>query len=173
MYILSQILVMLSDVFLIVSMFNKNKQKIIFNLILSTIVFVFHYVCLSAWTGAVIGVIEIIFLIIMNFLDNKNLPQCKIILSIVTIIATIILSTLTWDYWISLLPMIAIIIYIISMLFKSVVIVKTGTFFRLLLNGAYMVLIKSYFGAGLTIVILVISIIGIVKDYKNKNNNAM
>jgi hypothetical protein len=31
-----------------------------------------------------------------------------------------------------------------------------------------MLLLKSYLGAGLTIVILIFTIIGIVKDYKNK-----
>ena len=55
------------------------------------------------------------------------------------------------------------------MLFSNVIIVKLGTFIRLTLNGLYMLLIRSYFGAALSVVILVCTIIGIVKDYKEKN----
>ena len=55
MYILSQILVVLSDLACIVSMMNKKKKNVVFFLIISTIFFASHYMCLGAWTGAAIG----------------------------------------------------------------------------------------------------------------------
>lgn len=168
MYVLSQIFVIISNLLCIVSMLNKRKKYIILFLILSTIFFALQYICLKAWTGAVIALIELIFLIGLNLLEKFDKTKYNLYLSIGTIIITIILSIITWNTWISLIPMLSMIIYLISMMFANVVIVKSGTFIRLILNGIYMLLIKSYLGAGLTIVILIFTIIGIVNDVKNK-----
>ena len=64
--------------------------------------------------------------------------------------------------------MLAMVIYLTAMMFKNVIIVKSGRFIRLTLNGIYMLLLKSYFGAGLSILILVFTIVGIVNDYKSR-----
>ena len=168
MYTLSQILVAISDLFLITSMLNKKKKNVVLFLILSTILFALHYICLNAWTGAVIALVELIFLIVLYILEKYDKTKYNLYLSIETIIITIILSIITWNTWISILPMLAMIIYLITMMFTNVIIVKSGTFIRLILNALYMLLIKSYFGAGLTIVILIFTIIGIVNDVKNK-----
>ena len=64
--------------------------------------------------------------------------------------------------------MTAMIVYLVGLMFKNVIIVKSGTFIRLTLNGIYMFLLKSYFGAVLTIIILIFTIVGIVNDHKNK-----
>lgn len=168
MYILSQILIILSDVFCIISMMSKNKKYLIFFLLLSTVLFAIHYMCLGGWTGASIGLLELVFLILLYILEINHKTNLNPYLSVITIILTITLSIITWDGWISLLPMLAMSIYLISMIFKNVIIVKSGTFVRLVLNGIYMLLLKSYFGAGLTLVILIFTIIGIVKDYKSK-----
>ena len=168
MYILSQVLVGISDLFLILSMLSGKKKRVVIFLILSTIFFASHYICLNGWTGASLAGIEIIFLIIMYLLETKGKEKYNIYLSICTIILSIILSIVTWAGWISLLPMFAMVIYLLGMIFTNLVIVKTGTFIRLILNATYMLLLKSYLGAGLSIVILIFTIIGIVKDYKNK-----
>lgn len=168
MYILSQILVVLSDLTCILSMVSKKKKQIVFFLLISTILLASHYVCLSAWTGASIAFVELIFLIIMYVLELKDKTQYSIYLSIATMIIIVVLSIITWDSLISLLPMLAMIIYLTAMIFKNVIIVKSGTFIRLTLNGIYMFLLKSYFGAGLSIVILIFTIVGIVNDYKSK-----
>ncbi len=168
MYILSQVLVVLSDVACIVSMMSKKKKNILFFLIISTILFSVHYVCLGAKTGAVIGLIELVFLILMYVLELKNKTKCGIYLSIGTIVVTIVLSIITWETWISILPMLGMVVYLMAMMFKNVIIVKSGTFLRLILNGVYMFLLKSYFGSALSIVILVFTIIGIINDYRSR-----
>lgn len=168
MYILSQVLVVISDLFCITSMLSKKKKNVVLFLILSTILFALHYICLNAWTGAVIAFVELVFLILLYILEKYDKTKYNLYLSIGTIIITIILSIITWNTWISILPMLAMIIYLASMMFKNVIIVKSGTFIRLILNGIYMLLLKSYFGAILTVVILICTIIGIVNDVKNK-----
>lgn len=166
MYILSQVLVVLSDLFCIVSMLNKKKKNIVFFLIISTILFATHYMCLNAWTGAAIGCVELIFLILMYLLESKNKTKYNALLCVATMIISIVLSVLTWNTWISALPMLAMVIYLTGLIFSNVILVKVCTFIRLTLNGIYMLLLKSYFGAALSIVILVFTIIGIVNDYK-------
>lgn len=169
MYILSQVLIILSDIFCVLSMLNNKKKNIVFFMILSTILFACHYACLSAWTGLSIGAVELVFLILMYVFEIKDKTENNFYLSICTIIATVILSIITWDTWISLLPMFGMVVYLISMMFDNVIIVKTGTFIRITLNGIYMFLIKSYFGAGLSILILVFIIVGLVNAYKSKD----
>ena len=168
MYILSQILVVLSDLACIISMLSKKKKNVVFFLIISTILFASHYICLGAWTGATIAILELVFLNLMYILEIKEKTQYCTYLSIGTMIITVVLSIITWDTWISVLPMLAMVIYLTAMMFKNVIIVKSGTFIRLVLNGIYMLLLKSYFGAGLSILILVFTIVGIVNDYKSR-----
>lgn len=169
LYILSQVLVVISDIFCIISMLNNKKKNIVLFLIISGVLFASHYICLGAYTGAAIGIIEIVFLLTMYVLELKGKTKYNVLCSVITICLTIVMSVLTWDTWLSALPMLAMIIYLVAMLFANVIIVKLGTFIRLTLNGLYMLLIRSYFGAALSVVILVCTIIGIVKDYKEKN----
>lgn len=169
MYILSQILVVISDIFFIVSMLSKKKKNIVLFLIISTILFSIHFMCLGGWTGAAMGLVELIFLILMYLLELKEKTKYNKYVSIVTIIVTITLSILTWDTYISIFPMLYMTIYLITMMFKNVIIVKSGTFIRLILAGIYMLLLKSYFGAILSIILIVFTIIGITNDIRRKN----
>lgn len=125
--------------------------------------------CLEAWTGAAIAMVELIFLIIMFVLETKNKIQYNTLLSIITIVVTVVLSILTWESWVSALPMSAMIIYLLAMMFENVIIVKSGTFIRLILNSTYMLLVKSYFGSAVSVFILVFTIYGIIRDNKEKN----
>ncbi len=166
LYILSQIIVVISDVFCILSMLCKNKTKILIYLILSTITFSSHYALLGGWTGAITGAIELVFLIVLFVLESKNLTKYNMPLSIITIILTMIFAIITWAGAISLLPMFSMTIYLIAMMFSNIIIVKSGTFLRILLNAIYMWLLKSYLGATLSLVILGFTIYGIIRDQK-------
>lgn len=166
LYILSQIIVVISDVFCILSMLCKNKVKILINLIISTILFSSHYALLGGWTGSITGAIELVFLVILFVLESKNLTKYNMLLSIATIILTIVLAIVTWAGAISLLPMFSMTIYLIAMMFSNIVIVKSGTFLRILLNAIYMVLLHSYLGAIFSLAILGFSIYGIIRDQK-------
>ena len=165
MYILSQVLIVVSDMFCIFGMLSKSKKLIVTYLILSTILFGSHYMCLGAWTGAVIAGVELVFLILMYLLEAKGKTNLAPYLCVVTMIVSVILSIITWGKY-SAIPMIAMVVYLFSMIFKNIIIVKSGTFIRLTLNSVYMVLLKSYFGAGFSIAILIFTIYGIIKDVR-------
>lgn len=167
MYILSQVLIVLSDFLCIAAMLSKSKRNIVIFFILSTILFGSHYMCLGAWTGAAIAGVELIFLILMYILEIENKTKFTPYLCIITIIISVILSILTWNKF-SVLPMIAMLVYVFSMMFKNVIIVKSGAFIRLILNAIYMLLLKSYFGSAFSILILIFSVVGIINDVKAK-----
>lgn len=169
MYILSQILVGISDIFCIMSMLNKQKKNIVILMVLSTLLFAMHYVCLGGWTGAGIGFIEIVFLLLLYLFEIKGKTKYNFYLSIVTIILCVIISIITWSSWISILPMLGMVVYLFLMMFENVMVVKSGALFRFVFNGTYMILLKSYVGAGLSLVILGFTIYGIIKDYKENN----
>lgn len=170
MYILSQILVGVSDLFCIMSMLNKQKKNIVILMVLSTLLFSLHYICLGGWTGAGIGCIEIVFLLVLYLLEVKGLTKYNLLLSIVTIIICVVVSILTWSSWISILPMLGMVVYLFLMMFKNIMVVKAGALVRFVFNGTYMILLKSYVGAVLSLVILGFTIYGIVKDYRDIKN---
>lgn len=167
MYILSQVLVVIADVIFIVSMLGKQKKNIVFLLIISTVFLAFHYLFLNAFSGMAISLVEMIFLIVMYILELTKKTQYNIYASIIGIVATIVLSIITWDSWISLLPMFAMISYISTMIFQNIIIVKSGTMVRLILNAIYMFILGSYFGAGFNVLIIIFTVIALINDSKN------
>ena len=148
-------------------MLNSKKKNLVFYLIISTILFACHYMCLGGWTGAAIAWLELVYLILMYVLELKDKTAYGVYLSIATIVLTAILSLITWNTWISVLPMLAMIVYLTTMMFKKVIIVKSGALIRLTLNAIYMLILKSYFGAVLSVVIILFTIVGMINDYKN------
>ena len=66
--------------------------------------------------------------------------------------------------------MFSMLIYLTTMIFSNVVIVKTGALMRNTLNVIYMFILASYFGAGLEICLMISAIIGIILNIKNKKN---
>lgn len=166
MYILSQVLVVLADVIFIISMLGKQKKNIVFLLIISTVFLAFHYLCLNAWSGMAMALVELTFLIAMYILELSNKTKYNMHVSVIGIVSTIVLSILTWNSCISLLPMFAMVVYISTMIFPNIIIVKSGSIIRLILNAIYMFLIKSYFGAGFNVLIIIFTVIALIDDFK-------
>ena len=168
MYILSQVLVCIADLFYIISMLNKNKKGLVFYLIVSDILFALHYICLGGWTGAATIFVDVIYLTIIYLLEKYDKTKYNIFVTISAMIITIILSVLTFDTALSLFPMFSMLIYLTTMIFSNVVIVKAGALVRNTLNVIYMFILSSYFGAGLEICLMISAIIGIISNIKDK-----
>ena len=168
MFVLSQILVCIADLFYVISMLNKNKKGLVFYLIVSDILFASHYLCLGGYTGAATIFVDVVYLAIMYILEKKEKTKYNIHVTISAMIITIILSILTWNTALSLLPMFSMLIYLTTMIFSNIVIVKTGALIRNTLNVIYMFLLASYFGATLEICLMISAIIGILLNIKNR-----
>ena len=168
MYILSQILVCIADLFYVVSMLNKNKKGLVFYLIISDVLFASHYLCLGGYTGAATIFVDVVYLAIMYILEKKEKTKYNIYVTLAAMVITIGLSILTWNTALSLLPMFSMLIYLTTMIFSNVVIVKTGALVRNTLNVIYMFIITSYFGAGLEICLMISAIVGIILNIREK-----
>ena len=167
MYILSQIIVVISDILFILSMLSRTKPKVIIYLIVSALFFGIHYLCLQAFTGAVLSLIELILLIVLYFFEKKYNNQFNIPIVIIFGIITICVSIFTWETWASVIPMISMIIYLSGLIFTNIVFVKASVFVRIVLNVIYMLFIESYIGAVCNVIIVFFTIYGIVKDVKS------
>ena len=134
MYILSQILIGIADGLFVGSMLQKNKNRLILLLLFSDILVAVHYFCLGAITGSIVIFIDVIFLIVSFILEKYKKEKYTIIVVVIAMIAIIISTIFTWTGPISLLPMFAILTYLVGMIFKNVVFVKIGAMVRNLLN---------------------------------------
>ena len=168
MYIMSQVLVCFADLFYVVSMLNKNKKGLVFYLIISDILFATHYMCLGGWTGAATIFVDVVYLAIVYILEKKNKSKYNIYVTIGAMLITILLAILTWNTALSLLPMFSMLIYLTTMIFSNVVIVKAGALIRNTLNVIYMFILASYLGAGLEVCLMISAIVGIIINIKNK-----
>ena len=168
MYILSQILVCIADLFYIISMLNKKKKGLVFYLIISDILFASHYLCLKGYTGAATICVDVAYLAIMYLLERKEKTKYNTPVTLGAMAITIALSILTWSGAISLLPMFSMLIYLTTMIFSNVAIVKAGALTRNCLNVIYMFILASYFGAGLEICLMISAIVGIILNLREK-----
>jgi len=170
MYILSQVLVGLADIFYVSSMLQKKKISLVFLLLISDILFASHYVCLGAITGGIIIYIDALFLLVTYLLEKFNKHKYTLLAVIITMIATVIVTALTWriNGAISLFPMFSMLVYLFGMIFKNLVFVKSGALLRIVLNIIYMILLTSYLGAVLECCLMISVIIGIIINIKNK-----
>jgi len=166
MYIASQILVVVADLFYVFGMLTKSRVKLLSWLILSNMFFCTHYFLLGAYTGGGIVALDIIFLIINYILFRKDKMKYSWIVGVVFSVASIIIMIFTWESWISLLPMIGMATYFVGMGIQKMYVSKICGGVRNLANVIYLFLITSYVGGGLEIALLISAIVGIILSCK-------
>ena len=170
MYILSQILVVISDGCYMTSMLSKNKMKMIIFLLLSDLLFGSHYFCLGALTGAIIVYIDALFLIVTflieKFGDKKYVPIAVMFAMLAVVLTTIF----TYVGAISILPMASMLIYLFGMMLGNLIAAKAGAMIRNILNIIYMILITSYLGAALEFILMLSALAGTILVIKSKIN---
>lgn len=110
MFIVAQILGTIALIILIMS-FQKNNKKILLKYqIFSSLFFSLQYLCLNAITGCLMNGMTIIRNLIF-YKYNKKVP---VIYLIIVISAMILLSIISFNGLISLLPLLAVILYSIA-----------------------------------------------------------
>lgn len=168
MYIASQILVVIADMFYVISMFAKNKKNLLLHLILSDLLFGAHYFLLKAFTGGYILLVDIAFLILTYIFNQKKNNKAIIITGSISAVLSIIIGVFTWAGAISLLPMIGMTIYFVGFCVDKLVVNKISCSVRNLCNVIYMLILASYVGASLEIVLMVSAIVGSIINLKHK-----
>lgn len=153
-------------------MLTKKKRYLVSILFVSDVLFALHYLLLGGYSGAAIIMVDAIYLIATFILEkykkNKYVPYA----TIVSMCLIVLLTAKLWQGPISLLPMFAILFFLLGIMFKNMVIVKLGSIIRNTLNLIYMILLSSVLGAILQVCLITSSLIGMIisiKYLKDKN----
>lgn len=162
MYALSQILMAIAIVVYFLSQFLGEKKPILSSLIwmiylgLHTV----HYYCLEAYTGAWLVLLSGIVMFAAGWLSKNK----KVIYSMfgVSALVIVLVTVLTWNTVVSLLPMFNALLCFVIYLIKNPYVSMALTLASGVLELIYMVLFASWVGLAFEIIILLLGIFGLV-----------
>lgn len=168
-YILSQIFIIMNYVFLIMTYQSKSRKGILIYNIVALISAGLSYICLSAYSGLAMTIVSIIRNIIFvidekkNGVKDKNQAKDYIILAILYIIS-IILAIFTYNGILSMMSVVATMLYTYSVWQKNTKVYKALGIPIGVLWIVYNVYIFSIFGIILEVVLAISSIIGYIRE---------
>lgn len=167
-YITSQILVVVSSLIYSISMLVSNKRNLLFMQIFSSSLFALHYYLLGAYIGGIVSTLDAIRIVVFYFIDKKNNTDLNRKLACASfIVIGLIGACFTWEAWYSILPIISLIIVNTALALQNLKILKISLNTSILFVIAYMVFIKSYFGMATQIFVLIVGIVGVIRDIIN------
>lgn len=161
-YVISQVLVIIYYIIYSSTYHLKNNNKILKYGIIATIISAISYIFLDAYTGMAMCVVAII----RNLLFTKDKKSTTNLIIIITL--TIICSIFTFNSYFCLFNIVATIIYTYALWQKNTKIYKL---LGIIVNGLmiiYDVYIKSIFGVILITISFISSIIGYLREIRNK-----
>lgn len=173
MYILSQILVVISGILFALSYLTKKKSLLLLLNVFNNLFFGCHFLLLKSFTAAYSVFLTIAFFITIYLLEKYKKEKFSFVVVIISLLILIPITVFTWGGMLSLMPTIAVLITFVGSGFKSTLTVKLFYFVSTTLNTIFMFIIHSYFGFGVNVCILIAAIIGIIKEIhliKNKSH---
>lgn len=171
MNILATILIIISDILFVISMFTNQKKILLFLLICSNIFFASQYLCYpDGITGGICALINTSFLIGNYYIEKNNTDNYKIYFNIFAMICNIAIAIITWVGEISLLPMFANLLYFSGIMQNKIYFSKLFLFICNTLNAIYMFILTQYVGGALEILIAISSLVGAVYSYIKLKN---
>ncbi len=166
-YIISQILAVCADISFMLSVLSKKKSRMILFFLINDILFSAHYALLKAYSGAIAILIEGLFMLVSFFTkDNKTI--IKVCMYALCQTGMIAVAVLTFDGFVSLLPIIYMSICIFSVTINGIIFAKASAIIRNIICSTYLILITSYVGAAIEASLLIFSISGLIRSIKNK-----
>lgn len=115
MFIIAQILSFIAMVINMVAVQLKTKKQILLTIVLSNLLFIISYILLKAYVGAITCGIVAIEIIINTILEDKGKKTPNLLIFIYLIIA-IIIGITTFKRLADLLPMIASISFVLTLI---------------------------------------------------------
>ena len=171
-YILSQIFIIINYIFLVMTYQSKNRKNILIFNFVALIASALSYMFLSAYSGLAMTIVAIIRNIIFiidekkNGKSEKNQTKDYIILAILYIIS-IILGILTYNGILSMMSVIATMLYTYSVWQKSTKIYKILGIPVGIIWIIYNIYIFSVFGIILETILAISAVIGYIKERRN------
>lgn len=171
-YILSQVFIIINYIFLVMTYQSKSRKNILIYNLGALNATGISYIFLSAYSGLAMVVVAIIRNVIFiidekkNGKSNKNGTKDYIILAILYIIS-IISAIFTYNGILSMMSVIATMLYTYSVWQKNTKIYKTLGIPIGIMWIIYNIYIFSIFGIILEVVLAISSIIGYIRENKN------
>lgn len=160
--ILAQIFGLLGAVSMLLSSWQKTKDKVLTFLILDSLFYFVQYILLGALSGAFTNIIGLIRTILFKYKDKNKILQNNIILYIV-MLGYIIIGIITYKGIISLFPVIIGILYSMLLWQNNVKKIRIGTSVMILSWLIYNISVSAYMAALVEVVLLISSIGAIIK----------
>lgn len=170
-YIISQIFTILTYVFLALTYYAKDRNKVLVISFLSLIANGLAYVFLSAWTGLAMCIVALVRNIIFLVDERKNgkrenITKKDVIILIILYAILIVSAVFTYDGFLSLLSVFATMLYTYSVWQKKTRVYKFLGMPIGVLWILYNIYVKSIFGIILESILLVCSITGYILEVK-------
>lgn len=163
LFILAQICGFIILVLTVISVQFKTKEKIVMCFVFANVIAAIQYFLLSAFTGAVISVINAIRCIVFYYYKKKEMKPSLIILLIFEMIA-IISGIFTWQNIWSLIPIIVTVVYTYGLWQDNVTVIRITTGIAGFGWAIYNIIVMAYVGAVQEISQLASSVIAIVRN---------
>lgn len=160
--LVAQIISFLAVVLNIVSMQFKNKENIIKAFLAIGIMFTLTFLLLGAYSGAVVAFFTFIQTFINYKIEKKNKRIPKRLVTVYLIIS-IILGIVFFKVYSDLLPIIASVLYTLSIVPKKEKYIRILTLFNVIAWVAYDTIIGIYFAAILNVFLVLSTLIAIIR----------
>ena len=164
-YIVAQIIGLIAFVVSLIAYHKKDKKTILNNMITSNILNLIHYLLLGAFSGCITKLLAI-FRDYFIILKEKNKKLSNSVYLIVFILLYIIATIFTYNDILSILPLVAAIIYIIFIWNGNEVIIKKIAFFCYFLWLIYNIFVLSIAGIVSNIISIISTLIAIINIEK-------
>ena len=166
MFILAQILGIIALVILVISFQKNEKKELLRYQIFASIFFALQYLFLNAINGFLMNVMTII----RNLIFEKQIKKVPIIYLIVIILSIMLITIMSYNGLISLLPAISVILYSIGVWQNNLKITRILEVISCILFVIYNINVLAIAGIISSLIELSSTLIAIYRfDIKNKN----
>ena len=168
-FIIAQIIGILALIILMLS-FQKNEKKLLLKYqTTSSFLYAIQYIFLGAYTGSLMNLTCMVRNFIFNKYNNKKVPIYWLIIIIILMVA---FSSITYIGIISLLPMLAVVLYSIAIWYGNLKLIRCTEVISCSLFIVYNIRVLAITGLVATIIELIAALIAIYRfDIKKLNSN--
>lgn len=167
-FIIGQILGVVTVLLGFINYQVKTREQVLIVHIATTLCFAFHYMCIGAWAGMAMNFVGFVRNIVFYFVGKEGkVPKPWSIGFTALMVAMGIVS---WEAWYSILAVVGIGINSFAMSFSNPNNIRKSILVTSPIVLVYDLFAKSYGGMAYESIVIISSIIGIIKEAKNRKS---
>lgn len=165
--IFAQLFGVLGSISMMLSNWQRSKNKMMLFLIFDSILYFIQYMLLKAYTGALTNVVSFFRIVLFSNKDKIVMKHKNIVLYIV-LLMYLVSGILTFKSFIDILPIIATFVYTVFLWGDNTQKIRIGSSIMFLMWMIYDICVKAYFGAVFECLLLITSILAIFRLKKEQ-----